>query len=205
MENIPLSIQKIIGKWKLVDWKNQTILHHPDDYLLDAMKSWDGYSEEKLNEFYQQIGQTQDWKKLNITNKIYSNFLNVAIGNNNLSQNKISDIEIEFTSKELRNKSIFDFIVFLKKDVLNNFYWENCDDNDYCDLDILTNEVYNYVKLKIIELNENKLVVLEIIDNETKAYFQKLTFEKVDLNKKIQSKNSFLQNLTNLFKTENYT
>lgn len=196
MKNIPLSIQKIIGKWQLVDWKNQTISYHPDEDPLDIMKSWQGFSQENLNEFYEQIGEKQDWKKLNTEDDIYSNFLNIAIGEENFSQNKVSDIEIEFTSKEFSNKHVFDFIVFLKKDILNNFYWEKCDDNDYCDIDIITIEVYDHVKLKIIELNENELIVLEIIEDESNTYFQKLSFVRVPRNKKTQWKNLFKKKTT---------
>jgi len=51
MEEIPESLNKMIGKWRVTEWKNQHAFYPPDADALDHIGEWQMVDKNKTNEF----------------------------------------------------------------------------------------------------------------------------------------------------------
>ncbi|MDF4221917.1 hypothetical protein PXC01_10005 [Maribacter sp. M208] len=161
MEEISESLNKIIGKWRVTEWKNQHAFYPPDEDALDHISEWQIFDKNKIDEFP-------------------SNFIYSGIGKENLDKIDLTDIQIVFTDK-YRAKLTYHFNIYIDDTESKQVFWEISKEPEYCDFSIVMGEVYNYAKCKIEKLNENELVILERVDNtESDTYFQRICFQKVN-------------------------
>jgi len=160
MDGVPESLKKIVGKWRIINWKSQHAFYPPDENALNHTKEWQTLDMTRIKEFP-------------------SNFLYCGIGKEYLDNINITDVQIEFTEK-YRAKHTYNFNIYLNDKILNKVFWEISEDSKYCDISIVMGEVYNYARCKIEKLNDNELILLERIDNtESDAYFQKISLERI--------------------------
>lgn len=161
MKKVTEPLKKIFGKWKITDIKNQHVVYHPDEDALSHLGEWKSF----------------DIKK---TEEITSNFLLCGIGKENLITESITDIQIEFT-EIFRTELTYNCKIYSKDKILEELFWEISTEPDYCDLSIITDEVYNYARFKIEKLNDNELILLERNDNtESDTYFHRINLKKIE-------------------------
>ena len=161
MEEISKSLNKIIGKWRIIYWENQHAFYPPDENALDHIGEWNSFDKNKIDEFP-------------------SNFIYSGIGKENLDKIDLTDIEFEFTDK-YRAKLTYHFNIYIKDIDSKEVFWEISEEPEYCDFRIVMGEVYNYANCKIAMLEENELTILERVDNtESDTYFQRIRLKKVN-------------------------
>ncbi len=154
------SLKLICGRWKVIDWKNQHSFYSPDEDVFDNIHEWQPFNFDKIEEYQ-------------------SNFLNVAIGKENLTLDTLSNLEIEFAKKH-QVESIHHFNIYLNNKLFKQAFWETDTDPEYCDLSIIMGEVYHYTHFKIETITLDELILIERLDNtESDTYLQKITLQKV--------------------------
>jgi len=159
MKQLPISVNKIIGKWQIVKWEKQHAFYQPDQDALNNIGDWEPFEPLKLKESP-------------------SNFICTGISQKHIDKINSKEVQFEFTDNKQRNG--YNFNILVNNKIINEVHWEISLDPDYCDISILMGEVYNYARCKAASLTQNELILVERIDNtESDTYFHKISLERI--------------------------